>query len=70
MLTSFPFINKEVGEGAIAGQRIQVGFAGPRKKSQMQGRRGVFLPCVGGRRMQQSCKVYGRARACYLHSGV
>lgn len=48
--------------------RSSLGLSGPRRKGKMQGRRGVFLPCFGGR-TQQLCEVLGRAWACGLLHG-
>lgn len=56
----------EKARGPVAGLKVQVGLPGLRRKKQMQEGEGLFVPCFGERRMQQSCKILGRAGACGL----
>lgn len=45
---------------SIAGQKVEMGFPGPKRKGRYREGEGLFLPCFGGRRVQQACKASGR----------
>ena len=47
----------------VAGLEVQMGLLGPRRKREMQGKRGTLLPCLGRESMQQSCKISGHLEA-------
>ena len=59
-------VNKE-GLEPIAGQKAQMGLLGPRRKREMQGKRGTLLPCLGRESMQQSCKISGQPGPAALY---